>query len=218
MNCDAPFFTTEYCQSNLRTEISKGPIPLRRALQLFLQIASALKYAHRRSIYHQGLKPENVLIDKRGNVKVGDFDQMSIAPQGQSQKNVISLHNIAYLAPEQRNLGKADSRTDIYALGVLLCEMIMGAVPFSDPTQFEKEMPGLPKVLYTIIQKMASPLPSDRYETVDALFADIYAHPEILDTEIQEKVVVVQTNPKDIWEERLMTQVPLRKKPTFATS
>jgi len=122
---------------NLRAEIAKGPLGVRRALHVARQLASGLAAAHARNIVHRDLRPENiVLVEKDGDpdfVKILDFGIAKLTDE--SGKNPLTkvgmvLGTFDYMAPEQA-LGKAvDGRADLYALGVVTYEMLAGACPF----------------------------------------------------------------------------------------
>ncbi|HVJ17306.1 MAG TPA: serine/threonine-protein kinase, partial [Polyangiaceae bacterium] len=141
----AIFLVLEFVQGkNLRDEIAAGPFPTPRALHIARQIAFALSAAHAQGIVHRDLKPENVmLIDKAGDadfVKVLDFGIAKV-PIGEvsaasNKGQIITKAGMVfgtpeYMAPEQALGQPVDGRADLYALGVILFEMITGNRPFS---------------------------------------------------------------------------------------
>jgi len=115
---------------SLRSVLSRfGGIPLRKAIDLTLQICSGLKEAHAQGIVHRDLKPENVMIDSQGNVKIMDF---GIARSMESATRLTGsmMGTPAYMAPEQVSGKPVDYRTDIYSLGLVLYEVFTGKQAF----------------------------------------------------------------------------------------
>jgi serine/threonine-protein kinase len=119
--------------------IAKGPLPLDHAARMLDQIASALDYAHRRGIIHRDLKPQNVMLDEDGNAFLSDFGIAKIM-SGEQVATMTAAGAVmgtpAYMAPEQWKSEPVDARTDIYALGIILFEMLAGKLPFNADTAF----------------------------------------------------------------------------------
>ncbi len=127
-----PYIVMEYFPGgNLRsfTQASEA-LPLRTSIEIALQVSDALAYAHEQGIIHRDIKPANILFDGRGRVKLTDFgiaaalDEVSITTVGQ----VIGTPE--YMSPEQAGSGKVDGRADLYSLGIVLYEMVVGHHPF----------------------------------------------------------------------------------------
>jgi serine/threonine-protein kinase len=118
--------------------LRRGALPLDRAARLFTQIASALSYAHREGVIHRDLKPNNILLDKNGDPYLTDFgiakmihyDGPALTATG------IAMGTPAYMAPEQWRGMEIDARADIYALGIMLYEMLTGKLPFQGDTPY----------------------------------------------------------------------------------
>lgn len=111
-----------------------GRLPMPLALSVTELVLSALAAAHREGLVHRDIKPENVLIGPGGAVKVADFGLVRAAAEASSSTGDVILGTVAYLSPEQVATGAADARSDVYATGVLLFEMLTGAPPYTGET------------------------------------------------------------------------------------
>jgi len=105
-----------------------GPLPQQRALEMLAQILSGLAAAHRAGILHRDLKPENVLLADDGRVKLGDFGLARSITEHTSSGSLVGT--VAYLSPELVTRGLADARSDVYAAGIMLFELLTGKQPF----------------------------------------------------------------------------------------
>ena len=116
---------------NLKELVERGgPLPVRRALDLGLQVARALAFAHGEGIIHRDVKPQNVLLDGEGRAKVTDFGiARTIDAVGTTETGTV-LGTSHYIAPEQARGEKVDAQTDVYSFGVVLWELLAGEVPF----------------------------------------------------------------------------------------
>lgn len=146
------------------------------------QIGDALGYAHARGMIHRDVKPSNVLIDERGNCLLTDFGlaRMSEATSMLTSSGAI-MGTPAYMSPEQGRGGLVDGRSDIYALGIILYEMVTGRVPYSaetpiaivfkhiqDPLPPARNFaPDLSEALELVLLKALAKRPEDRYQTSD---------------------------------------------------
>jgi hypothetical protein len=152
---------------NLNRRLDRGKIPIANALELFLPVCSAMAYAHEKGVIHRDLKPSNILLSKDGIPVVSDF---GIAKLLTFEKTTLTrsgeiLGTIAYLAPEQRfSSKKVNRRADVYALGAILYEMLMGFAPlgkFPRPTEVRSDFP---EVLQSILEKCLAIDPENRFE------------------------------------------------------
>ena len=146
--------------------------PVDETLTLIQQAGAGLSAAHAAGVVHRDMKPENILLDHQGNVRVTDFG-LAVPMRGESARLTLSgttVGTVDYMAPEQMRGGEVDARADIYALGVLLYEMLTGHTPrgnFDPPAALRPE---LPAHLSEAIMKALRPLPAERFATVDELW------------------------------------------------
>jgi serine/threonine protein kinase len=122
---------------SLAALIRQGPLEPAPTTRLIDQIASALDYAHQRGVIHRDLKPQNVLLDEAGNALLTDFGIAKILRQTTVlTQSGAAMGTPAYMSPEQWRGERIDHRTDIYALGVMLFEMLAGQLPFNAETPY----------------------------------------------------------------------------------
>jgi hypothetical protein len=119
---------------SLRERMTRAPIPVDIALRIVLQAAAGLAFAHARSVVHGGIKPENVLFDAAGNVLLSDFGIARVAERPLDQTTsappvYVGRGNPSYMAPEQLHRGECGVPADVYALGIILYEMLTGQLP-----------------------------------------------------------------------------------------
>ena len=126
-----PYIVMEYVEGpTLRRVMSReGAMPPTRMLELITPVIAAVAAAHEAGIVHRDLKPENVFISTRGQIKVGDFG-LARAVSAQTNTSIGTLiGTVSYIAPELVTTGKGDTRADIYALGIMMYEMLTGRKP-----------------------------------------------------------------------------------------
>ena len=126
--------------STLRDYLNeKGSLTVEQTFQLITPVLSALSAAHRIGIIHRDIKPENILISKDGRIKVADFGLARNIMMGQTMtaESSVVLGSVSYLSPEQVQRGVADARSDIYAVGIVLFEMLTGSKPYSGETPIQ---------------------------------------------------------------------------------
>jgi hypothetical protein len=165
------WFAMEYVRGeNLRRRMERGPLPVAEALRIGGEIASALAYAHGRNIVHRDLKPENVLLDEDGRVRLADFGLSRLVrregPEATTHltRTDVVLGTWEYMAPEQRRGNREiDARADVFALGVMLYEMLTGSLPlgrFRAPSAASADVPA---GLDAVINRALAPEPRERY-------------------------------------------------------
>jgi hypothetical protein len=185
---DQIFIASEYLEGRtLREEMREGPMRDSRALDIARTIAAALQAAHDRGIVHRDLKPENVIVTASGGVKILDFGLAQFDVAAQDLASVTRLTDpgvIAgtppYMAPEQLLGQPTSARTDQFAFGVLLYEMLTGRHPFGSgglPTTIAKTLaayPDKPEIdaeLWSIISRAIEKNPDDRFPATKDLVA-----------------------------------------------
>ena len=139
----------------------QGPLPAERALVLVGQVADALDVAHERGLVHQDVKPGNVLVDAADHCYLSDFGLTKQLRGGEATESGLLAGSLDYLAPEQIRRGAVDGRTDQYALGCVLYELLSGAPPFRRETEAQ--------TLWAHMQEEQSPLAA--YPELDSIFA-----------------------------------------------
>ncbi|MGH9774360.1 MAG: protein kinase domain-containing protein [Candidatus Acidiferrales bacterium] len=174
-----------YEGETLAQKIRQGPLPFREAVDIAIQMAQGLGEAHAHKIIHRDIKPSNVIITSQNVVKIVDFGLARMAATPSMTQSAGITGTVAYMSPEQ-TMGKAlDQRTDIWALGVVLAEMITGQNPFQRDTaasvmfaivsQPPAPMEGVPAELQKIIYRALSKEAADRYASCEVMLKDLEA-------------------------------------------
>ncbi len=173
-------------------------IPISLALKYLLQTLHALRAAHAQRVVHRGLKPENLLIDGYGNVKVSDFGFARIVQRDEAavRQVYVGMGNIAYMAPElYTDAASVGPQADIYALGIIFYELLTRKLPGRRspmPTQINKK---LPKGIDDIFDKMTRDARTERYTTVDDILDELDKMEGLDDVLDRQEQVLVAENP-----------------------
>jgi hypothetical protein len=180
-NKETYFLVMEFVDGPSMREVMRSPLlDFGQALRMMMQICRAIEYAHGRGVIHRDLKPENILFDEQagGIAKVTDFglagfDEKAGLKHNLTQTNV-AMGTASYMAPEQQVDAKnADHRADIYSLGVLLYELLCGDVPMGNFDAPSVRKPQLDRRLDAIVARCLKTSPSERYQKVTELIADL---------------------------------------------
>ena len=165
----------------------RGALHPIEAVRIMMQIVSAIAAAHQNRIIHRDIKPQNILIDREGNVKITDFGiAVALSDTSLTQTNTL-LGSVHYLSPEQARGGMATIQTDIYALGIVLYELLTGRVPFDGESavsialkHFQEPLPPvmnpsvmIPQSLENIVLKATAKDPMNRYRSCYEMFQDL---------------------------------------------
>jgi len=195
---DTPFIAMELVEGQtLGTRLRFGPLALRDALDIGVQVARALAAAHEKGIVHRDIKPENLMIRDDGYVKVLDFGVAVLRPQpapGQTllaaatrgNETLVVAGTPAYMSPEQIESARVDARSDLFSLGVTLCEALTGTNPYARPSVLdtltsigkapapaEPAVVTLPKPVRAILLKLMQKNPADRHRSAADLATDL---------------------------------------------
>jgi hypothetical protein len=190
------FFAMEYIDGESVSElVSRGPLPVDRALAIVRMAAEGLREADQRGFTHRDIKPSNLMVDHAGRVKVVDFGLVTDAPRAADGEGDVAATGIAgtplYMAPEQARGEQVDHRADVYALGATLYHLVAGAPPFAAATPGEllvlhssASRPVLPRrgrrretkrlpALDELCSRMMAAEPADRFASYDELIAEL---------------------------------------------
>ena len=213
---------------NLKQLIEReGPLPVRDALLLALQMARALGFAHDRGLIHRDVKPQNVLLNDEGQAKMTDFGiARSVDVDGVTVTGTV-LGTSEYIAPEQARGQRVDAHTDVYSLGVVLYELLTGAVPFSGesfvtvalqhvnepPPDVLDHRPDCPPRVALLIERAMDKNPDDR-PTMDELMNELEACLSDLDPVSEQATMIArpQATPRTRQQQQQQQQEPRRRR------
>lgn len=183
------YIVMEYVQgTDLKTFIrNHAPLALDLVVSIMSQILAAVDIAHRNKIIHRDIKPQNILITANNEVKITDFGiAVALSESSITQTNTL-LGSVHYLSPEQVRGGAATQQTDIYALGIVLYELITGNVPYDGESpvsvalkHFQEEFPRIkdtlpyvPQSLENVVLRATAKNPEHRYTNIQSMLADL---------------------------------------------
>lgn len=189
LNDDLYFIVMEYIDGiTLKQYIEQEErLPWREALHFIAQILSALGHAHSMGVVHRDIKPQNIMLLSNGSIRVTDFGIARISNNNTNTMSEKAIGSVHYISPEQVSGNKADFRSDIYSVGVILYEMLTGVTPFdaesplsvalmqlqSEPKRPRAINPEIPEGLEEITLKAMNKDPKLRYQSTEEMLADI---------------------------------------------
>jgi serine/threonine protein kinase/pimeloyl-ACP methyl ester carboxylesterase len=181
-----PFYEGE----TLKQKIGRGPLPLTQALEYAAQIAAGLAHAHAAGLVHRDIKPANLIVTPGERVKILDFGIAKVAAaQAKLTRTGAVLGTLTYMSPEQASGESVDHRSDLWALGAVLYEMLAGRPPFTAdspealyhailwgrPERVTTLRPEVPPDLGALVHRLLEKDPADRYEDAVVLTAELEA-------------------------------------------
>jgi serine/threonine protein kinase/Tfp pilus assembly protein PilF len=235
---DRQFIATEFIEGvTLRASITCGRIKPHAALEIAVQVASALAAAHAAGVVHRDIKPENIMLRPDGYVKVLDFgiakltehrpasdDHTTETTATLQTRPGLVLGTARYMSPEQARGQKVDARSDIWSLGVVLYEMVGGTPPFrgetpsdciaailtTEPPPLSGVLPDAPLKLESILQKALRKNSDERYQTTNEMLADL----RILKGELESDSSLPQTKARA---KSIVSKIKRRKRGVLLT-
>jgi TolB-like protein/Tfp pilus assembly protein PilF len=162
----------------LQAKIERGPLKLDEAVEIAIQVTSGLAKAHEKGIVHRDIKPGNIFLTSDGLAKIVDFGLAKLSGRTKLTRTGTAPGTVSYMSPEQLRGGDVDHRTDLWALGVVLFEMLTGETPFrgdyeqavsysitsEDPKSVRSLRPDVPVEIERLIEKTLSKNPNERYQ------------------------------------------------------
>ncbi|MFC6012003.1 Stk1 family PASTA domain-containing Ser/Thr kinase [Nocardia lasii] len=184
-----PFLIMELVEGGTLRELlrERGPMPPHAVRAVAEPVLRAIGTAHDAGLVHRDVKPENVLISDAGEVKIADFGLVRAVAAANTTSASVILGTAAYLAPEQVTTGTADARSDVYAFGILIFELLTGRVPFTGDNSLsvayqrvENDVPapsqfigGVPPEFDALVAKATSRDPALRFADADEMAAQL---------------------------------------------
>ena len=175
-----------YEGESLSQKIKNGPLPFDESMKIFGQVAHGLMAAHEENIIHRDIKPGNIIITEKGEVKIVDFGLATLAGE-KITESVSTKGTIAYMAPEIINGSPGDQRSDLWALGIVLFEMLTAHLPFKgeypepvmysivneEPETLAQYLTNVPHSLQTVINRLLKKDPNERYQSIQDMLVDL---------------------------------------------
>lgn len=213
------YIVMEYIEGKTLKQLlqKRGALTLNEVIDIMLQLTDGLAHAHDAYIIHRDIKPQNIMIEDNGLVKITDFGiAMALNSTQLTQTNSV-MGSVHYLPPEQANGKGSTVKSDIYSLGILMYELLTGSVPFKGDTAVEialkhmkekipsirKQNPTIPQSVENIVLKATAKNPKNRYDNVRDMYKD-------LQTALQrdnEKRLVYEYPENDLEETKVIPQI-----------
>ena len=174
---------------SLDKKIARGPLELEEALDIGQQIAKGLEAAHMKGVVHRDIKPENIMVGDQGHVTIMDFGLAQLTNASRLTKADQTMGTVAFMSPEQTEGSGTDHRSDVWSLGVVIYEMVVGRQPFKGdyakaimysilneaPEPITAQRTGVPMALERTVNKCLAKAPEERYQSAAELSVDLAA-------------------------------------------
>ncbi len=171
---------------SLSVFLAEGRPPLRRALEIIIDVCHGLEYAHHQEIVHRDIKPANIFVTDTGEVKILDFGLARLVSSSLTRSQAL-IGTVNYMAPEQVLGEQVDRRADLFAVGAVLYEMLVGRKAFespsfantmyrilqNEPEPIETHNPDVPADLIAVVRRALAKRPDDRYQSAGDLLRDL---------------------------------------------
>ena len=176
-----PFYSGE----TLKYRLQQGPLSTDQAVRIAVQVAQGLGRAHEAGIVHRDVKPANIMVTDRDEVKILDFGIAKLGAGAGMTTTGSTIGTVAYMSPEQAQGRETDARSDLWAVGVLMYEMLTGSRPFKgdydqaviygllneEPAPLARQVQGIPSTISDIVVRLLSKDPADRFQSAGELVA-----------------------------------------------
>src|SRR5215831_19174256 len=182
------FITMEYLEGRDLSSImeERGKLPAPEAVAIIRQVCSGLAAAHAEGVVHRDLKPGNIMVEKNGRAVVMDFG-LARAEENQLTQTGAIMGTFQYMSPEQAKGEKADARSDIFTVGIILYELLTGKTPYPSDSSIASLLkrtqeaavppstvdPGIPRALNAVVCKCLERDVARRYQSVDEVLSDL---------------------------------------------
>ncbi|MBI3005653.1 MAG: protein kinase [Ignavibacteriales bacterium] len=185
---DEQFIVMEYVDGvTLREKFAPAPIPVKEAITYGIQIGEALEEAHAKGIVHRDIKSDNIMVNKKNQIKVMDFGLAKLKGSLKLTKATSTVGTLGYMSPEQIQGRETDGRSDIFSCGIVLFEMLTARLPFrgehdaammysivnEEPESIQQIVPNASSELLHVLNTALEKQPEDRYQTVAEMVRDL---------------------------------------------
>ena len=221
------YIVMEYIEGKTLKQLlqKRGALTLPEVIDIMSQLTDGLSHAHEAYIIHRDIKPQNIMIEDNGLVKITDFGiAMALNSTQLTQTNSV-MGSVHYLPPEQANGKGSTIKSDIYSLGILMYELLAGSVPFKGDTAVEialkhmkekmpsirKQNPTIPQSVENIVLKATAKNPKNRYDSVREMYNDLQTAME----KDNEKRLVYEYPENDLEETKVIAPITKESKKTI---